>query len=232
MKIRRPAVFFVFLALVLFFGLDCEVMGMELTPGDVEKLKTASLTDRLIVVLPKSGKSVHVEVYAFEKKNAVWKERIRTDGFVGFNGIWKTTFEGAGRTPAGVYSFGRAFGTEADPGSLKPYTKLTGNDFWVDDPDSKYYNQWVGGDVADRDWKSAEDMSKEVIAYKYAVAIDYNVNPVVRGAGSAIFLHCSKGKPTAGCVAVPEAVMIELLKFIDDHTRIVIAESPEHLLTF
>ena len=38
--------------------------------------------------------------------------------------------------------------------------------------------------------------------------------------GSAIFLHCENGTTTAGCVAVSREIMKELLKCIDNTTKI------------
>jgi L,D-peptidoglycan transpeptidase YkuD (ErfK/YbiS/YcfS/YnhG family) len=36
----------------------------------------------------------------------------------------------------------------------------------------------------------------------------------VRGRGSAIFLHVSTGHPTAGCISLPEAELIHVLRWL------------------
>jgi L,D-peptidoglycan transpeptidase YkuD (ErfK/YbiS/YcfS/YnhG family) len=77
----------------------------------------------------------------------------------------------------------------------------------------------------DADWKSAERLADYRKQYEYAITIDYNVDPVVPGKVSAIFLHVATGKPTAGCIAVPRAAMVFLLGFIGKDTRIVMGES-------
>lgn len=46
------------------------------------------------------------------------------------------------------------------------------------------------------------------------------------------FLHCSTGNATAGCVSVSEWVMVDLLQFIDQETKIVIADSVDNLLKY
>jgi D-alanyl-D-alanine dipeptidase/L,D-peptidoglycan transpeptidase YkuD (ErfK/YbiS/YcfS/YnhG family) len=163
-------------------------------------------------------------VCALVRDGGGWMETARGEGFVGGSGASPKKKEGDGHTPLGVYSFGPAFGVADNPGSAKPYLKLAPDDVWVDDPNSKYYNRLVKDGLPDKDWKSAERLSSETDAYKYAIAVNYNAEPVVRGAGSAIFLHCSKGRPTAGCVAVDEEYMKKLLAFVDDGTMIVIAE--------
>jgi L,D-peptidoglycan transpeptidase YkuD (ErfK/YbiS/YcfS/YnhG family) len=135
--------------------------------------------------------------------------------------------EGDGGTPLGVYTFGRAFGVADNPGSTLPYTKVTELDVWVDDSKSKRYNQWATKDDPNADWDSVEQLIEYPVAYKYSISINYNVDPVVPGNGSAIFFHCSTNKPTAGCVSVPEAAMIYFLTFIDEKTKIAISDSGE-----
>jgi L,D-peptidoglycan transpeptidase YkuD (ErfK/YbiS/YcfS/YnhG family) len=195
-------------------------------PGYISSI--AGDADRVITAFAEGGKNTAV-VCAYELEGGVWTLRFQTKGYFGKNGVSAAKREGDGATPAGVYTFGRAFGVAADPGSATGWTKVTNADVWVDDPNSKYYNQWAQKNYPDADWKSAEQLAKYAAAYKYAIAINYNTDPVVPDAGSAIFLHCSTGRPTAGCVSVPEDAMIFLLKFIREDTKIAIANSAEDL---
>jgi L,D-peptidoglycan transpeptidase YkuD (ErfK/YbiS/YcfS/YnhG family) len=61
-----------------------------------------------------------------------------------------------------------------------------------------------------------------------SVVIDYNTRNapggVRQGAGSAFFLHVTDGAPTAGCVAVPEAKLVSLMRWLTPaaHPRILI----------
>ena len=58
---------------------------------------------------------------------------------------------------------------------------------------------------------------------KYKYAIEIKSNPTnEKGKGSAIFLHCSKNKPTAGCVAIECSKMQEVINQIDNNTIIII----------
>jgi len=196
---------------------------------NISRLQAAASHDRLIVVFAEKSRAI---LRVYEKKNEVWIEYLHADGFVGRNGISSDKREADGATPAGLYSLRRAFGIAENPGSLLPYHQLEPNDYWVDDPASRYYNTMAKGDVPDRDWHSAEDLSKEIVAYKYAAVIEYNTDPVTKGAGSAIFLHCDLGKPTAGCVSVPEETMIRLLRFIRSGDGIIIANSMRELITY
>jgi L,D-peptidoglycan transpeptidase YkuD (ErfK/YbiS/YcfS/YnhG family) len=64
---------------------------------------------------------------------------------------------------------------------------------------------------------SHEKMRRRDQLYKYGVVINYNMNPVIKGKGSAIFLHVWKNRSagTAGCVAVPEESMTRILKWLE-----------------
>ncbi|OGX38309.1 MAG: hypothetical protein A3C36_02495 [Omnitrophica WOR_2 bacterium RIFCSPHIGHO2_02_FULL_52_10] len=122
--------------------------------------------------------------------------------------------EGDGRTPAGIYQIKRAFGYAPRVDTRLDYRQATANDFWVDDPASAQYNQWVTGAPPA---VSHEILRRDDRLYQYAVVIEYNTAPVVPGRGSAIFLHVWRGKgiPTAGCVAVSPKNMQKFLKWLD-----------------
>jgi L,D-peptidoglycan transpeptidase YkuD (ErfK/YbiS/YcfS/YnhG family) len=50
--------------------------------------------------------------------------------------------------------------------------------------------------------------------YRYFAVIDYNAHPAVAGRGSAIFLHVSTGRPTAGCISLPEPELVRTLRWL------------------
>jgi D-alanyl-D-alanine dipeptidase/L,D-peptidoglycan transpeptidase YkuD (ErfK/YbiS/YcfS/YnhG family) len=195
--------------------------------------KHAEGAARVIVVTERDGtggKKNKALLRAYARADGFWSLRFATDGWLGKNGFKKDKREGDGATPTGVFTFGRAFGNAENPGALRPYTKVSPNDVWVDDPASKSYNQWARADDPGADWSSAERLADYGKQYQYAVAVNYNTAPVVPGKGSAIFLHVATGSPTAGCVAVPGAAMVFFLGFIEKDTRIVLTPSLEHVL--
>jgi L,D-peptidoglycan transpeptidase YkuD (ErfK/YbiS/YcfS/YnhG family) len=125
--------------------------------------------------------------------------------------------EGDGRTPSGTYGFGYFFGDFANPGGLGfPFHQATTSDYWDDDPSSPDYNQWV--DTATQGVGAAganpEPMWDEP-SYDYGAVISYNMDPIVPGLGSAIFLHVSTGGSTAGCVSLPTGELLEVLRWLD-----------------
>ncbi|MGW4527942.1 L,D-transpeptidase family protein [Amycolatopsis sp. NPDC004378] len=134
---------------------------------------------------------------------------------VGKDGIGQAS-EATSRTPAGVWPLTEAFGTEAARTAL-PYRVVTTSDWWVSDPESRYYNTHVScaPGTCPFDEAAGENLGEAGPAYAHAVVIDYNRSPVVPGAGSAFFLHVTTGKPTAGCVAIPAADLEALLRWLD-----------------
>ena len=60
--------------------------------------------------------------------------------------------------------------------------------------------------------------------YDLLVVIGYNTDPVVPGAGSAIFLHIARPdfSPTAGCIAVERDVLIRLMPLLGPGSTITI----------
>ena len=81
---------------------------------------------------------------------------------------------------------------------------------WCDDPNSKHYNKIVNYPFK----YSIEKLWRKDNIYDVIIIIDYNLNPVIKNKGSAIFLHIAKQgyKPTNGCIAVSKK-NIKLIAF-------------------
>ena len=201
---------------LFLFGLLCGSNGISAcSAAEIEiEVVAADTTGTLVVYGTNNGKRA---------------ELLRTDAYVGRNGCDTDKHEGDGKTPVGVYEIRRGFGLNTPPAVSIAYTHLRGGEQWVDDVASARYNQWVTKNTTPVDWKSAEDLTTETVAYKYVAVVEYNTDNIVKGAGSAIFLHCSKGRPTAGCVSVSEESMVKILGLIKPGTRIAIARSDAEL---
>ncbi|MGE6378635.1 L,D-transpeptidase family protein [Peribacillus muralis] len=184
----------------------------------LKKVDARKGVNQVVSVIGKSMTDTHVTVTPYEKKSGEWRRALnKMKGVIGKNGFTTSKKEGDGKSPVGIYSFGTAFGSETKPGGLKlGYKKTNEYDYWIDDQTSQDYNKWktYKGNPADK-WKSFERMNHEL--YKYGAVIHYNTNPIVKGKGSAIFLHVWRGetKPTAGCVAMAEKNVLGLLKWLD-----------------
>ncbi|GEM_PF-1622670 len=160
-----------------------------------------------------SSYNSYCDVSMYEKFGDEWENVYNTYGIVGLNGVSIKSGEGDYCTPKGLFGLGFGFGTDDLYGLNIEYRKFNENCYWVDDPESDYYNQWVESEDTSA-WNSAEHLVDYPIAYHYAVAINYNME-AVKGAGSAIFLHCAVGNYTAGCVGIPEDGMFYVMNWLD-----------------
>jgi L,D-peptidoglycan transpeptidase YkuD (ErfK/YbiS/YcfS/YnhG family) len=137
-----------------------------------------------------------------------WQARI------GRGGLSSTKREGDGATPTGVYPIGTtAYGIASNPGVTLAYHRLRCGDWWVSDVASTAYNRFrhvaCGASVA-----RSEALWTISPQYRYFAVIDYNTRPVVAGRGSAIFLHVNGRGATEGCVSLPEARLVRLLRWL------------------
>ena len=184
----------------------------------------AGSSTQAIVVRTPSWNSTVGTLEAFEKDSGTWRVFVGpATAYVGYNGFAQNKHEGDGRTPAGVYGFSFAFGTEADPGTHFSYRRSTPSDVWVDDPASSLYNTWEVQPSNGR-WSSAEQLYQPA-PYAYAAVIAYNTARTP-GKGSAIFLHVSLGHSTSGCVSVDESVLLRLLRWLTPGREPVIVMGP------
>ena len=104
-------------------------------------------------------KGYNAKIYLYDKEDdKTWTKRLSVDGYVGQNGITNNKKEGDRKTPSGIYGFDIAFGLAENPGTNIIYKQINKNDYWVDDPNSKYYNKWVDIMEVDKDFKSAEHL--------------------------------------------------------------------------
>lgn len=138
--------------------------------------------------------------------------------------------EGDRRAPAGVFALESAFGTKAFEVRGFPWRRTDGEDLWIDDPESSHYNQWVrsGDGSVRRDWRSAEALRREDGLYDFAIVVGHNRGPVVKGRGSAIFLHAwsAPGRPTVGCTAMEKRRVRELVEWLDSSKRPLLVQAP------
>jgi L,D-peptidoglycan transpeptidase YkuD (ErfK/YbiS/YcfS/YnhG family) len=173
-------------------------------------------SEQLIFATNQEASSFRVTIHVLERSKGVWQLVLPpfagSIGEKGFAAINKKR-EGDGKSPSGIFPLGIAFGYDSSVTTRMPYRQATENDFWVDDVNSEDYNKWVKGKPNAASW---EKMKRNDDQYKYGVVIEYNTNPMIKGKGSAIFLHVWKrGEATAGCVAMPEEMVLKILGWLD-----------------
>jgi L,D-peptidoglycan transpeptidase YkuD (ErfK/YbiS/YcfS/YnhG family) len=159
-------------------------------------------------------------VQTFEKINGQWVEKysniaatVGKKGFAPYN----EKREGDKKAPTGVFFLGPVYHYPA----AKVTTKMenwvaSNNDYWIDDTLSPQYNRWVTSNITPKsDGVSCEVMKRTDIKYKYGIAVQYNMDQV-KYKGSVITIHVKDaGKATAGCVAIPEAELVDIISWLD-----------------
>jgi L,D-peptidoglycan transpeptidase YkuD (ErfK/YbiS/YcfS/YnhG family) len=170
---------------------------------------------QLIVVEVADPTDTFAQLQAFDRVDGRWEPAFApTTARVGRSGISAARHEGDGTTPEGVFALTEAFGNGPDPGTKLPYRPVHDQDYWVTDSSSPYYNTWQSGPPEGR-WTQAEALWTLTQAYRHAVVIDYNRDPVVLGLGSAMFLHVRNENPTSGCVAIDLDRLVEIMRWLD-----------------
>lgn len=167
-----------------------------------------------LIVVDTNGTAADVSLFN-KDANGNWTEDIcNAEGCIGKKGITSNKTEGDGCTPMGLYSIGEAFyQNDPPPHTRLSVFKITNATYWVNDPASMFYNQKVTG-TSQKDWNQAEHMADYPESYKYGFVINYNTNPVIANAGSAIFMHCGN-QPTSGCISVGEDDLLDILSMLD-----------------
>ncbi|MEU9648816.1 L,D-transpeptidase family protein [Streptomyces sp. NPDC048110] len=182
-------------------------------------------------VITVEARGSYATVTAWAKGSAGWKARFSTaSGRVGSNGVTNgaTRRQGTWTTPTGTYTITEGFGVEAS-GTSMPYHVVTDDDWWVEDPESKFYNSMHSAQGADFPLTESGDRGSEHLVdyptqYAEALVINFNRWPATPGRGAGIFLHVNGSGATAGCVSVPRATMDRFMNWIEPsaHPRIAI----------
>ena len=206
---------------------------------------------QMIMVTTPDWNAFRGELRRFERSSATapWKPVVAPiEMVVGRNGLaWDplaekvidgpTKREGDGRSPAGVFSLGTAFGYAPPPeakGLKLPYLHVTEGIECVDDAASSSYNTIVNRrSLARPDWKSSEKMREVGEAYHWGVVVNYNT-PATANRGSCIFLHVGGGpasKGTAGCTAMAESELRAMMAWLDPAKSPVLVQFPSLAMT-
>ena len=142
---------------------------------------------------------------------------------IGESGIANKKKEGDGITPKGIFKLTKVFYREDKIKNIKAKIKkieIKKNMGWCDDPKSRFYNKLV---KLPNKFGNEKLYRKDNI-YDIVIVLNYNMHPIIKNKGSAIFIHVAKKnyKPTAGCVALKKKDLIKLLKYINKKTKICI----------
>jgi L,D-peptidoglycan transpeptidase YkuD (ErfK/YbiS/YcfS/YnhG family) len=140
---------------------------------------------------------------------------------LGKNGIGNKKKEGDGRTPRGTFKLTKLFYREDKIKNIRgkiKRVKIKKNMGWCDDPKSRFYNKLVKLPCK----FSYEKLYRKDNIYNIVVVLDYNLNPIIKNKGSAIFIHVAKKnyKTTQGCLGLKQNDLIKLISIIKKNQKI------------
>jgi L,D-peptidoglycan transpeptidase YkuD (ErfK/YbiS/YcfS/YnhG family) len=142
---------------------------------------------------------------------------------LGKAGIGKKKIEGDSITPRGKFNIVKIYyRSDRVKKIFSKYRliKISKNMGWCDDPNSKSYNQLINLPTK----YTHEKLYRKDNVYDLLIVLNYNMRPIFKNKGSAIFIHIARQnyKKTSGCVAIKKPHLIKLIKTIKKNTKVVI----------
>ena len=218
----------VFCALPGLASADSQIVRGSVSLSEmINNSQTAKTTDQIILVT-----GHHLSLW--EKQNGFFTETLSSFCGYGRNGLRDADLrhEGDGTTPIGVFDIPYAFGIKANPGTTLEYKNVTESSYHSGEPAD--YNQWVEVTPGTRDMSNSEHMMDYQPMYDYGMMIGFNYPKAKLGNGASIFLHVKNPAHsyTAGCVSVPEDIMVALLQKCRPGTKIIIVKSDKDVANY
>jgi len=140
---------------------------------------------------------------------------------VGKRGIGNKKKEGDFITPIGLFKIKFLFYRDDRVKKIKTTLKklaITKKLGWCDDLNSKKYNKLIKLPFK----HSHEKLYRKDNIYDIILVLNYNMNPVKKNKGSAIFIHVAKKnyENTKGCVAVKKNELIKIIKNLTKNSKV------------
>ena len=140
---------------------------------------------------------------------------------LGKRGIGNKRKEGDFITPKGLYKIKYILYRKDRVSKIKTkFNKviLKKNMGWCDDPKSSRYNKLIRTPFN----YNYEKLYRKNNIYDIILVLNYNMNPIQKGKGSAIFIHIAKKdySKTEGCIAVKKKDLLKILKELKVKTQV------------
>jgi len=184
---------------------------------------------RVITVVASSHTRTTATLQAWDKApGGGWlKHGSAVTAHIGADGMTTAPSEFKSATPEGSFSLTQAFGRYSNPGTGLKYFKTRPGDWWISQSGPLYNtHQYCTSGCAFRLGSPNEHLYYETPYYNYAVVINTPSGSSAYPHGSAFFLHVypSGTGPTAGCVSIPSANLVSIMKWLTPtaHPRILI----------
>ena len=160
---------------------------------------------------------MHIKI----SKNYLTFYKYKVKCALGKRGVGQKKKEGDLMTPIGQYKIKyilyRKDRIKKIQTKLKKF-QIKKNMGWCDDRNSKKYNKLVKLPSN----YGYEKLYKKENIYDIILVLNYNMSPILKGRGSAIFIHISKKnyKKTEGCIAIKKIDLLKILKELKINTKV------------
>ena len=160
-------------------------------------------------------------MHIFINKKYLTYKNYKAKCAIGKRGIGLKRKEGDLITPKGNYKIKYIMFRKDRIRNIKSKVKkieIKKNMGWCDDPRSKEYNKIVKLPSV----YSHEKLYKKENVYDIIIVLNYNMHPIIKNKGSAIFIHVAKKnyKKTEGCVAVEKKRLLKIIKELKKNTEV------------
>jgi len=177
---------------------------------------------QVISVVSTGGSNARMDIY--QRTTAGWQPlKTAIPTHVGSAGMAAQAKSEVPATPMGVYSLDSAFGTAPNPGGGLPYTQVGPNHWWSGDDHSPTFNTMQVCQRSQCPFSTAASENLQIPQYKHAVVMGVNKNKVP-GGGAAFFFHTTDGGPTEGCVAIDDATLVQVIRWLQPGAVIAITK--------
>lgn len=181
---------------------------------------------QVISVVGVGGSSAKVDVW--ERSGTSWQAvRAGIPAWVGANGMAREHHDGDQLTPMGIFTLDFAFGTAPNPGGGLQYVQVGPDHWWDGDMTSPTYNTMQVCKKAQCPFNTSAASGTEnldIPQYRHAVVMGVN-KARIPGDGGAFFLHTTDGGPTAGCVAIDDSALVQIMQWLRPGALIAITQS-------
>lgn len=188
------------------------VSSAEATPWFASNVGNAT---QVVSVVGVGGSNAKMDVW--QRAASGWQPvAAGIPAHVGSNGMAVEHHDGDMLTPIGVFTLDFAFGTQPNPGGGLQYVQVTPDHWWDGDGKSPTYNTMQVCKKAQCPFDTAPSSGTENLDIpQYAHAIVMGVNEErVPGNGGAFFVHSTDGGSTAGCVAIDDATLVTIMRWL------------------
>jgi L,D-peptidoglycan transpeptidase YkuD (ErfK/YbiS/YcfS/YnhG family) len=178
---------------------------------------------QVISVVGVGGSNAKLDVY--QRAATGWQAvAAGIPAHVGSAGLAPQAKSGYPATPMGVFTLPYAFGTAPNPGSGLKYVQVGPDHWWNGDDSSPTFNTMQVCRKAQCPFDTAASENLDIPQYKHAVVMGVNPDRVP-GNGAAFFFHTTDGGPTAGCVAIDDATLVQVIRWLRPGALIAIGQS-------